>query len=151
MSAPPSTFESAPDGSSNSETRSESGPGAAPARRPLPAARDSRAVRAAQAAEAAAAVHTPDAAESAAQALRKPGVEVEEQHYRSVLKAISWRVTGTVDTMVISLIITGSVKLAAAIGFTEVVTKSLLYYFHERAWLRIPYGRGTPAARTEKV
>ena len=70
---------------------------------------------------------------------------------RSFAKALSWRVTGTIDTMVISLIITGSVKLAAAIGFTEVVTKSLLYYFHERAWLRIPYGRGTPSARTEKV
>ena len=70
---------------------------------------------------------------------------------RSFAKAISWRVTGTIDTMIISLIITGSVKLAAAIGFTEVVTKSLLYYIHERAWLRIPYGRGTPAARTEKV
>jgi uncharacterized membrane protein len=34
--------------------------------------------------------------------------------------------------------------LAATIGFTEVVTKSLLYYLHERAWLRIPYGRRHP-------
>ncbi len=66
---------------------------------------------------------------------------------RSFAKALSWRVTGSIDTMIISLIITGSVKLAAAIGFTEVVTKSLLYYFHERAWLRIPYGRGTPPSQ----
>ena len=48
--------------------------------------------------------------------------------------------------MLISLIITQSFKLAAAIGFTEVVTKSLLYYFHERVWLRIPYGRGPAQA-----
>jgi uncharacterized membrane protein len=37
--------------------------------------------------------------------------------------------------------VTGSIKLAATIGMTEVVTKSLLYYFHERAWLKIAYGR----------
>jgi uncharacterized membrane protein len=45
---------------------------------------------------------------------------------------------------VISLIITRSIKLAATIGFTEVVTKSLLYYAHERAWLRVPFGKKVP-------
>jgi uncharacterized membrane protein len=68
-----------------------------------------------------------------------------DTHSRSFAKALSWRVTGTIDTMIISLIVTGSIKLAATIGLTEVVTKSLLYYFHERAWLKIPYGRKTPA------
>ncbi|TIN27253.1 MAG: DUF2061 domain-containing protein [Mesorhizobium sp.] len=68
-----------------------------------------------------------------------------DTHSRSFAKALSWRVTGTIDTMIISLVVTGSIKLAAAIGLTEVVTKSLLYYFHERAWLKIPYGRKTPA------
>lgn len=67
-----------------------------------------------------------------------------DTHSRSLAKAISWRLTGTVDTMVISLIVTGSVKLAATIGLTEVITKSLLYYLHERAWLKIPYGRRYP-------
>ncbi|TIL58124.1 MAG: DUF2061 domain-containing protein [Mesorhizobium sp.] len=61
----------------------------------------------------------------------------------SFAKALSSGVTGTVDTTIISLIVTGSIKLAAAIGVTEVITKSLLYYFHERAWLKIPYGRKT--------
>lgn len=69
-----------------------------------------------------------------------------DTHSRSFAKAISWRITGTVDTMIISLVVTHSIKLAAAIGLTEVVTKSFLYYLHERAWLRIPYGRRTPAA-----
>ncbi|WP_095090971.1 DUF2061 domain-containing protein [Mesorhizobium sophorae] len=68
-----------------------------------------------------------------------------DTHSRSFAKALSWRVTGTIDTMIISLVVTGSIKLAATIGLTEVVTKSLLYYFHERAWLKIPYGRKTPA------
>ncbi|SJM31045.1 DUF2061 domain-containing protein [Mesorhizobium delmotii] len=66
-----------------------------------------------------------------------------DTHSRSFAKALSWRVTGTIDTMIISLVVTGSIKLAAAIGLTEVITKSLLYYFHERAWLKIPYGRET--------
>ena len=68
-----------------------------------------------------------------------------DTHSRSFAKALSWRVTGTIDTMIISLVVTGSLKLAATIGLTEVVTKSVLYYFHERAWLKIPYGRKTPA------
>ncbi|RAZ89504.1 hypothetical protein DPM33_18205 [Mesorhizobium hawassense] len=68
-----------------------------------------------------------------------------DTHSRSFAKALSWRATGTIDTMIISLVVTGSIKLAATIGLTEVVTKSLLYYFHERAWLKIPYGRKTPA------
>ncbi|MER9351957.1 DUF2061 domain-containing protein [Mesorhizobium sp. M0514] len=68
-----------------------------------------------------------------------------DTHSRSFAKALSWRATGTIDTMIISLVITGSIKLAAAIGATEVVTKSLLYYVHERAWLKIPYGRKNTA------
>ena len=66
-----------------------------------------------------------------------------DTHSRSFAKALSWRVTGTVDTIIISLVVTGSIKLAAAIGLTEVITKSLLYYLHERAWLKISYGRKT--------
>jgi uncharacterized membrane protein len=73
-----------------------------------------------------------------------------DTHSRSLAKAISWRLTGTVDTMVISLVVTGSVRLAATIGFTEVVTKSLLYYLHERAWLKVPFGRAQPS-REEPV
>ncbi|TPL02380.1 MULTISPECIES: DUF2061 domain-containing protein [unclassified Mesorhizobium] len=66
-----------------------------------------------------------------------------DTHSRSFVKALSWRATGTIDTMIISLVVTGSIKLAATIGLTEVATKSLLYYLHERAWLKIPYGRRT--------
>ena len=44
-----------------------------------------------------------------------------DTHKRSIVKALSWRATGSVDTILISLVITGSIRLAATIGFTEVV------------------------------
>lgn len=64
-----------------------------------------------------------------------------DHHYRSLLKAISWRATGTVDTIVISFIVTGHIKLALSIGFIELFTKIGLYYIHERVWEKIPVGR----------
>jgi len=58
----------------------------------------------------------------------------KEAHRRSILKAISWRALGSVDTFVLGLIFTSSMKAAGSIAATEVITKILLYYFHERAW-----------------
>ncbi len=54
----------------------------------------------------------------------------------SLLKTISWRVIGTLDTMVISYILTGNVSIAFGIGGVEVISKMVLYYIHERAWAR---------------
>jgi uncharacterized membrane protein len=56
---------------------------------------------------------------------------------KSALKAISWRVVGTIDTMIISYFITGKVTVAISIGSIEVITKTILYYFHERLWAHI--------------
>ena len=53
---------------------------------------------------------------------------------RHILKTITWRIVGTLDTMILSWIITGSLKIGMAIGGVEVITKMVLYYFHERAW-----------------
>ena len=64
-----------------------------------------------------------------------------DQRHRSLAKAVSWRITGTLDTMVISLLITGKLKWALSIGFVEVFTKICLYYLHERAWNRLAFGR----------
>jgi uncharacterized membrane protein len=66
---------------------------------------------------------------------------MQEKAYRSVIKTISWRTVGTIDTMVISYIITGNLVMAASIGSIEVVTKMILYYYHERAWNKIDIGR----------
>lgn len=64
-----------------------------------------------------------------------------ETHYRSLIKAISWRITGTIDTIVISFIATGKIKLALSIGLVELITKTGLYYLHERVWNDIRYGK----------
>jgi len=66
---------------------------------------------------------------------------VKESKRRSVLKAVSWRVTGTIDTFVISFLITGTIKMAASISLVEIATKMTLYFFHERLWNKINYGR----------
>lgn len=68
-------------------------------------------------------------------------VSVTEKPYRSVIKAISWRVIGTFDTVLISFIITGNVKFAVSIGGIELITKMVLYFFHERLWNKIKFGR----------
>ena len=74
-----------------------------------------------------------------------PPAAVVEKHYRSLLKAISWRATGTVDTILISFLVTGKIKLAMSIGFVELFTKIGLFYAHERIWNKISLGRTKPA------
>jgi uncharacterized membrane protein len=64
-----------------------------------------------------------------------------EHRYRSLLKAASWRLTGTIDTFVISFVITQKVTLALSISGFEIFTKMTLYYFHERIWNRVKFGK----------
>jgi uncharacterized membrane protein len=64
-----------------------------------------------------------------------------ETHARSVLKAISWRTMGTLDTFAISWLMTGRVEIAGSIAGFEVVTKIAWYYLHERVWAAISWGR----------
>jgi adenylylsulfate kinase len=62
-------------------------------------------------------------------------------HYRHIAKAVSWRIIGTLDTMLIGWLISGSLTVGAAIGGMEVITKTFLYYAHERVWYKhIRYG-----------
>jgi sulfate adenylyltransferase large subunit len=65
----------------------------------------------------------------------------DEKPWRSVLKAISWRATGSLDTMLVAFVFTHDIRLSAAIGATEVLTKLALYYGHERVWARLGFGR----------
>lgn len=55
---------------------------------------------------------------------------------RHIAKTVSWRIIGTLDTMILSGFITGSWKLGLTIGAVEVVTKMVLYFLHERAWYK---------------
>ena len=59
---------------------------------------------------------------------------------RSILKTISWRIVGTLDTMALGWIITGSPLVGLKIGGLELITKFVLYYIHERIWLKSKYG-----------
>ena len=62
------------------------------------------------------------------------GQDRAEAHRRSVAKAASWRTLATVDTFLISWLITGRAATAGGIAATEVLTKVVLFYLHERAW-----------------
>lgn len=69
-----------------------------------------------------------------------------ETHSRSVVKAASWRLLGSIDTFLLSWYFTGSPKAAGAIALTEVLTKMVLYYFHERVWSSVQWGAERGAA-----
>jgi uncharacterized membrane protein len=66
--------------------------------------------------------------------------QLREKPIRSLAKAISWRVTGSLDTILLSWLFTQSMNTALAIGLTEVLTKTFLYYGHERIWSRVRLG-----------
>lgn len=55
---------------------------------------------------------------------------------RHILKSITWRLVGTIDTVVLGWLITGNLEIGLKIGGVEVITKMVLYYFHERLWYK---------------
>jgi uncharacterized membrane protein len=68
------------------------------------------------------------------------GKEIEayrETHRKSVLKAVTWRAVGTLDTFLIAWFLTGHAITAGSIASLELITKTALYYAHERAWARV--------------
>lgn len=66
--------------------------------------------------------------------------ETEVSRIRHVLKAFTWRMLGTIDTIILSWIISGNFKVGVSIGGVELITKMFLYYAHERVWYRIRFG-----------
>ncbi len=68
---------------------------------------------------------------------------MREKPYRSIVKAISWRAVGTVDTILIAWLVVGKLEFAVTIGGVELFTKMALYYLHERTWNKIRFGRVT--------
>ncbi|MDA9036066.1 DUF2061 domain-containing protein [Flavobacteriaceae bacterium] len=71
----------------------------------------------------------------------KEGNASHEKVSRSLLKAISWRLIGTIDTIIIAYFITGTISQAISIGFIEWGTKLVLYFFHERIWNKFQWGK----------
>jgi len=70
-----------------------------------------------------------------------PGVKTADRKRRSVVKATTWRILGGIDTFVLSKIFTNSYKHASAIALIEVITKPILYFFHERFWNNLIWGK----------
>ena len=58
---------------------------------------------------------------------------------RHILKSLSWRIIGSIDTFIISWLITENIEYGISISLIEVFTKILLYYFHERIWFKTRY------------
>ena len=64
-----------------------------------------------------------------------------ERKIRSLLKTLSWRVFASIDTFLIAWFISGSLTTSSLIAGIEVFTKLFLYYFHERLWNIISWGK----------
>jgi uncharacterized membrane protein len=60
---------------------------------------------------------------------------------RSLVKTISWRITGSGSTFLISWIISGNFIIASSIAAIQIVANTILYYVHERAWNKIGWGK----------
>ena len=71
--------------------------------------------------------------------LTKDG-KVLESKKRHIAKTITWRFIGTMDTMLLAWFISGNPLTGLKIGFAEVITKMVLYYFHERVWYKMDFG-----------
>lgn len=66
--------------------------------------------------------------------------KIVDSNKRHIVKTVTWRFIGTMDTMMLAWILSGDPMIGLQIGFTEVVTKMVLYYLHERVWYKINFG-----------
>lgn len=64
-----------------------------------------------------------------------------DSNNRSIAKTISWRLTGSFSTFMISYLILGSFSIAGSIAIIQIIANTLLYYLHERVWNKINWGR----------
>jgi uncharacterized membrane protein len=67
-----------------------------------------------------------------------------ETRARSIVKALTWRVTALVITTSVVWIASGSIELAASVGLVDTVIKLGVYYGHERCWLKVRFGKIRP-------
>lgn len=64
-----------------------------------------------------------------------------EKHSRTVIKTVSWRILATITTMLIVFVFTGEITLSLGVGVADVILKMIIYYFHERVWNLISWGK----------
>ena len=61
--------------------------------------------------------------------------------WRSLIKSVTWRLVGSLDTFILSWIVTRRLRYAVSIASVEALTKIVLYFVHERVWRRVAWGR----------
>lgn len=71
----------------------------------------------------------------------------DKTYRRHIAKAVTWRTVGTIDTFLLSWMISGDAYTGLKIGVAEVLTKMILYYVHERLWFRIKSDRNSSKKR----
>lgn len=64
----------------------------------------------------------------------------ELTYKRHIFKTLTWRVVGTIDTMILGWVVSGDPMVGVTIGSFEVVTKMILYFLHERIWYKFDFG-----------
>jgi uncharacterized membrane protein len=67
-------------------------------------------------------------------------MNMRESHLRSIIKAVSWRIFGTLSTVLIAFLITHKLSLSFYIGMLEFISKVGLFYLHERIWTSVNFG-----------
>jgi len=66
---------------------------------------------------------------------------IVEKPIRSIVKSFSWRIIATLDTILITWLVTGKIGVALSVGGIEFFTKMLIYYIHERCWSKSKFGK----------
>ena len=72
-----------------------------------------------------------------------------ESNYRSIVKAVSYRILGSTTTAIIFYVLTGKGSLSLSAGVLDMVAKIGVYFIHERVWNHINFGRTTKAPEYE--
>ena len=72
-------------------------------------------------------------------------------HRRHILKTLTWRLVGTIDTVLLAWLISGDPMIGLSIGGVEITTKIVLYYLHERVWYRSKYGVIKESSKDSKL
>ncbi len=64
-----------------------------------------------------------------------------ESHVRTITKTLSWRFIATLITFSVAWLVTGKFTFAVEIGVADTLIKLGAYYFHERLWIRVKFGK----------
>ena len=73
--------------------------------------------------------------------LVKTGLTLADSKFRSLIKTMSWRITGSTATFFIAWIVGGNLAVAGTIAVIQIAANTALYYLHERVWNSVTWGR----------